>query len=141
MPFISGGPGAGFHLNIDAAAAEFCASGWACQVCGLPTGLDDWVIVAAMGGAGDCVDGWSVLDHAPLHLPCLRMTVRLCPHLNDVSELNPEYVAMYLMCGDVLSKLARKDEARAWYEAGIAAAKAKGDAHALGELESALAGL
>ena len=54
---------------------------------------------------------------------------------------NPEYVAMYLMCGDVLSKLARKDEARAWYEAGIAAAKAKGDAHALGELESALAGL
>lgn len=93
MPFISGGPGAGFHLNIDTAAAEFYASGWACQVCGLPTGLDDWVIVAAMGGAGDCVDGWSVLDHAPLHLPCLRMTVRLCPHLNDVSELNPEYVA------------------------------------------------
>lgn len=54
---------------------------------------------------------------------------------------NPEYVAMYLMCGDVLSKMARKDDARSWYEAGIQAAKAKGDSHALGELESALAGL
>lgn len=53
----------------------------------------------------------------------------------------PDYVAMYLMCGEVLSKLGRKDDARAWYEAGIHTAKTKGDTHALGELESALAGL
>lgn len=54
---------------------------------------------------------------------------------------SPDYVAMYLMCGDVLSKLGRKDEARTWYEAGIETARKKGDSHALGELESALAGL
>lgn len=54
---------------------------------------------------------------------------------------SPDYVAMYLMCGDVLSKLGRKDEARSWYEAGIEVARKKGDSHAAGELESALAGL
>lgn len=54
---------------------------------------------------------------------------------------NPDYVAMYLMCGQMLEKLARKDEARDWLEAGIAAAKAKRDSHALGELEGALAAL
>lgn len=54
---------------------------------------------------------------------------------------NPDYVAMYLMCGQMLEKLARKDEARDWLEAGVAAARAKRDSHALGELESALAAL
>ena len=53
----------------------------------------------------------------------------------------PDYVAMYLMCGQMLDKLARKDEAREWLEAGMAAARAKGDSHALGELESALSTL
>jgi hypothetical protein len=52
-----------------------------------------------------------------------------------------DYVPMYLMCGQMLDKLARKDEARDWYEAGIAAAKKKGDTHAQGELEGALAAL
>ncbi len=54
---------------------------------------------------------------------------------------NPDYVAMYLMCGGLLEKMSRKDDARAWYEAGIAAAKAKRDSHAQGELEGALAAL
>jgi predicted Zn-dependent protease len=54
---------------------------------------------------------------------------------------HPDYVAAYLMCGQMLEKLARKDEARGWLEAGIEAAKKKRDTHALGELESALAGL
>jgi predicted Zn-dependent protease len=54
---------------------------------------------------------------------------------------NPDYVAMYLMCGGMLEKMARRDDARAWYEAGIAAAKAKRDGHAQGELESALAAM
>jgi predicted Zn-dependent protease len=53
----------------------------------------------------------------------------------------PDYVAMYLMCGQMLEGIGRKDEAREWMEAGIAAAKAKGDSHAVGELESALATL
>ena len=54
---------------------------------------------------------------------------------------HPDYVAAYLMCGQMLEKLARKDDARGWLEAGIEAAKRKKDGHALGELESALAGL
>ena len=53
----------------------------------------------------------------------------------------PDYVAMYLMCGQMLEGVGRRDEARAWLEAGIERARAKGDGHALGELESALAGL
>ena len=54
---------------------------------------------------------------------------------------SPDYVAMYLMCGQMLEKLARKDEARGWLEAGVQAARSKHDTHALGELESALASL
>lgn len=53
----------------------------------------------------------------------------------------PDYVALYLMCGQMLAEIARKDEARAWMEAGMVAAKAKGDTHALSELESALSTL
>jgi hypothetical protein len=53
----------------------------------------------------------------------------------------PEYVPMYLMCGQMLEGLGREDDARAWLEAGAAAARTKGDTHALGELESALAAL
>jgi predicted Zn-dependent protease len=51
------------------------------------------------------------------------------------------YVPMYLMAGQTLIDANRPDEARAWLEAGITAAKAKHDSHALGELESALASL
>jgi len=54
---------------------------------------------------------------------------------------HPDYVPAYLMCGQMLDKLARKDEARDWLEAGIVVAKKKHDGHALGELESALAAL
>lgn len=50
----------------------------------------------------------------------------------------PDYVAMYLMCGQMLEGVGRTDEARQWLEAGIAAATAKGDSHALGELRTAL---
>ena len=54
---------------------------------------------------------------------------------------NPDYVALYLMCGQMLEKLTRFDEARDWLEQGIVAAKKKGDSHAQGELESALSAL
>ncbi len=53
-------------------------------------------------------------------------------------SMKPDYVAMYLMCGQMLEGIDRKDEAREWLEAGRAAAQAKGDAHALGEIEAAL---
>lgn len=50
----------------------------------------------------------------------------------------PDYVAMYLMCGQMLAELSRIEEARTWFEAGIDRARAKGDSHAVSELESAL---
>ena len=52
--------------------------------------------------------------------------------------MKPDYVALYLMCGQMLEGVQRNDEAKSWLEAGIAQAKAKGDSHALGELQSAL---
>lgn len=54
-------------------------------------------------------------------------------------EKDATYVAMYLMCGTMLLKAGRGDEGRAWLADGIAVARAKGDTHALGELETALA--
>jgi hypothetical protein len=54
---------------------------------------------------------------------------------------SPEYVPMYLMCGQVLEGLGRHEEARAWLESGIVVATAKGDAHAASELQSALGAL
>ena len=50
----------------------------------------------------------------------------------------PDYVAMYLMCGQMLEGVGRRDEAREWLEAGIEKARAKGDSHAVSELETAL---
>jgi tetratricopeptide (TPR) repeat protein len=55
--------------------------------------------------------------------------------------LDAGYVPMYLMCGTMLSKLGRADEARDWLTLGIAEAKAKGNTHALSELQDALAAL
>jgi predicted Zn-dependent protease len=56
-------------------------------------------------------------------------------------QMKPDYVAMYLMCGQMLEGVARKDEAREWLEAGLAAAREKGDGHAASEIESALEAL
>ncbi len=56
-------------------------------------------------------------------------------------EKNVDYVPAYLMCGQMLAEAGRKDEARSWLENGIVRARATGNSHALGEMESALAGL
>jgi hypothetical protein len=53
-------------------------------------------------------------------------------------SLSPDYVPMYLMCGQMLEKMGRAADARSWLLAGVDAARKKGDAHALSELESAL---
>jgi predicted Zn-dependent protease len=53
----------------------------------------------------------------------------------------PDYVPMYLMCGQMLSTMGRPSDARAWLSLGLEAARKKGDAHAAGELEGALAAL
>jgi tetratricopeptide (TPR) repeat protein len=54
---------------------------------------------------------------------------------------DPDYVPMYLMAGQALIDAGRAAEARNWLETGIQVAQRKHDSHALGELESALAGL
>jgi predicted Zn-dependent protease len=54
---------------------------------------------------------------------------------------SPDYVPMYLMCGQMLEQMGRASDAKAWLTAGIEAARKKGDAHAAGELEGALAAL
>jgi hypothetical protein len=51
------------------------------------------------------------------------------------------YVPMYLMCGTMLVEANRRAEAEEWLAAGLAAARAKGDGHAAGEIEAALAAL
>jgi predicted Zn-dependent protease len=53
----------------------------------------------------------------------------------------PDYVPMYLMCGQMLESMARQSDARAWLTSGIEAARKKGDMHAASELEAALAAL
>jgi len=56
----------------------------------------------------------------------------------SLRTMKPDYVAMYLMCGQMLEGIARQDDAREWLQAGIEQARLKNDSHALGELESAL---
>jgi predicted Zn-dependent protease len=56
-------------------------------------------------------------------------------------ELNPGYVPMYLMCGTMLVKAGRAGEGKEWLTEGVDTARGKGDTHALGELQDALAGL
>ena len=53
----------------------------------------------------------------------------------------PDYVPMYLMCGQMLQRMGRFEDAKSWLSAGIDAARKKGDTHALGELEGALASM
>jgi predicted Zn-dependent protease len=53
----------------------------------------------------------------------------------------PDYVPMYLMCGQMLESMGRAEDARAWLTSGVQAAQKKGDSHAASELESALQAL
>jgi len=59
----------------------------------------------------------------------------------SLRDLDGGYVPQYLICGTMLVKAGRTHEGRGWLEEGIVRARAKGDAHALSELESALAEL
>ncbi|MBI2388877.1 MAG: tetratricopeptide repeat protein [Deltaproteobacteria bacterium] len=57
----------------------------------------------------------------------------------ELRAADPSYVPQYLMAGGVAEALEKNDEALRWYDEGIAAARAKGDSHALSELEQARA--
>jgi tetratricopeptide (TPR) repeat protein len=59
----------------------------------------------------------------------------------EVEAKFPDYVATYLMAGQVAIALERIDEARAVLERGTAVAQRAGDAHALSELKGALRSL
>jgi predicted Zn-dependent protease len=56
-------------------------------------------------------------------------------------ESQPGYVAMYLMCGQMLEQMNRQADARGWYETGITRAREASNTHAASELEAALAAL
>lgn len=51
---------------------------------------------------------------------------------------DPEYLAMYLMAGQLLLEQKRATDAREWLEQGIVLARKRGDNKALGELQDAL---
>jgi len=51
---------------------------------------------------------------------------------------HPDYLYGYFHYGQLLQRLSRGDEAQQTFRDGIAAAKKKGDTHALSELETAL---
>ncbi len=53
----------------------------------------------------------------------------------------PDYLAMYLLCGQMLAGESRTAEARDWLEAGLTLATSKGDSKAKSELTEALADL
>jgi predicted Zn-dependent protease len=59
----------------------------------------------------------------------------------ELEAASPDYVPQYLMHGQLLVELGRKDEARAVIERGIAAATRASNGHAEGELRAALAEL
>ena len=54
---------------------------------------------------------------------------------------DPDYVAMYLMAGQMLAEDERADEARPWLLEGIEKARLHDDSKAVGELEDLLATL
>jgi tetratricopeptide (TPR) repeat protein len=60
-------------------------------------------------------------------------------YLRRVIEVDPSYCYAYYQQGQVLEQQGDTDAARAAYGAGIEAARRSNDAHAQGELESALA--
>ncbi|MBA3820969.1 MAG: hypothetical protein H0X17_18930 [Deltaproteobacteria bacterium] len=59
----------------------------------------------------------------------------------ELLEKFPDYVATYLMAGGTLLAMGRRAEAADVYRRGIDVAGKRGDAHARGELETALAEL
>ncbi|MBK8999096.1 MAG: tetratricopeptide repeat protein [Myxococcales bacterium] len=54
-------------------------------------------------------------------------------------EVDPDYLPMYLMAGQLLIDTRRSEEAKDWLLRGIELAKKKGEGKAQAELEAALA--
>lgn len=60
---------------------------------------------------------------------------------NNLIDRHPEYVPAYLMFGNLLDGLGRREQAIEVFERGLVAANQAGDDHALGELRAARDGL
>jgi tetratricopeptide (TPR) repeat protein len=89
------------------------------------------------GGAADSF-AWYGLAMEYRKLGRVEDAVQAFERLRD---LDPSYLAMYLMAGQLLLEADRESDARVWLEQGIQLARAKGDAKALGELGDVLAQL
>jgi tetratricopeptide (TPR) repeat protein len=63
---------------------------------------------------------------------------RAVAEFSALVENNPNYVAAYFHGGQTLEKLGKIDEAKEFYEKGIAAATRTGDQHTRAEIEAAL---
>lgn len=81
----------------------------------------------------------------PFHHYAHAMELRSVGRPNDalvaftnVREKFADYVPTYLMAAQVAIELGDETVARGWLDTGIATAQAKGDDHALSELQSAL---
>ncbi len=84
----------------------------------------------------------------PMALYALAMEYRSLTRLEEalatftkLRDAFPDYLAQYLMCGQLLEQMQRPEDARHWYEAGVALAGQKRDAHAASELTAALQAL
>lgn len=78
-----------------------------------------------------------------LALDCARSgeTEAALEHLRKLISSHPDYVAGHQQLGQLLAQLGRSEEARAAFQAGIAAAQKTGNLHAQSEMENALAEL
>jgi Flp pilus assembly protein TadD len=59
----------------------------------------------------------------------------------ELLQTTPDYVPGYMQAGRALARLDRIEEARAMFQAGIVAARQKGDLHAAEEMAGFLEGL
>ena len=59
----------------------------------------------------------------------------------NILQKDPGYVGSYYHLGKLLERNGERDAALEWYEKGMAAARAAGDNHSLGELRAAYDGL
>ena len=69
----------------------------------------------------------------------LERTDEALATFEELRRKAPDYVPMYLMCGQMLESMVARRRRTQLAQAGIDAARRKGDAHAASELESALA--
>lgn len=59
----------------------------------------------------------------------------------DLMAVSPDYTATYLHAGNLMVALGQIEEARKVYQTGVEACGRRGDSHARGEIEGALAAL